>query len=146
MHANNLVVDHSTTWQAVEGITKLLPHLDREAATAFIVKAINSVDSSTFMVTSQEEEVLRIFDFVGEQKTDNFKRLLSAINIVSEKQIVSLITTNKSMKSGERALTSSVHGAIPRQNTERCSPPAGIHRIQKVVISRCIAHVHRHRF
>lgn len=104
MHANNLIIDHSTTWQAVEGITKLFPHLDREAATAFIVKAINSVDSSTFMVTSQEEEVLRIFDFVGEQKTDNFKRLLSTINIVSEKQIVSLITTNKSMKSGERPL------------------------------------------
>ena len=73
MHADNLIINHSTTWQAVESIAKLLPHLDREAATTLIVKAVNSVDPGAFVVTSQKEKVLRIFNFVGKQETNNFK-------------------------------------------------------------------------
>ena len=73
MHADNLIINHSTTWQAVEGITKLLPHLDREAATALIIKAVNSIDPGTLVIASQQEKVLLIFNFLGKQKTDNFK-------------------------------------------------------------------------
>jgi hypothetical protein len=72
VHTNDLIVNHRTTRQAIEGIAKLLPHLDREATTALIVKAINSVDSGTFMVSPQQKEVFRVLNFVGKQQANNF--------------------------------------------------------------------------
>ena len=42
------------------------------------------------MVSPQQEEVLRVFDFVGQQKTDGFQRLLPPVHIVSQKQVVAL--------------------------------------------------------
>lgn len=53
-----------------------------------IIETIYSVDRSTLMVSPQQEEVLRVFDFVGQQKTDGFQRLLPPVHIVSQKQVV----------------------------------------------------------
>ena len=66
MHTDNLVINDSRTGQAIEGIAELLPHLNGEAATALVVKAINSVDTCTFMISSQKKEVLGILNLVGE--------------------------------------------------------------------------------
>jgi hypothetical protein len=52
MHTNNLVINDGTTWKTVEGVAKLFPHFDREAATAFVIKTIDTIDSSTFMISS----------------------------------------------------------------------------------------------
>jgi len=90
VHTNNLVVNDGCAGEAVEGVAELLPHLDREAATAFIVKAINAVNAGTLVVSTQEKKILGILDFVSKEKTDNFERLLSAINIVTKKEIVGL--------------------------------------------------------
>ena len=72
MHTYDLVINHRTTRQTVEGIAKLLPHFDRKPTSALIVEAIDSIDSSTFMVASQQKEVFRVLNFVGKQQTDNF--------------------------------------------------------------------------
>ena len=37
------------------------------------------------MVSAENEEVLRILDFVGEEKTDCFQRLLPTVHIVTGK-------------------------------------------------------------
>ncbi len=66
MHANDLIINHSSARKAVESVAKLFPHFDREASAAFIVKSINSIDTSTFVVSSQEEEIFGILDFVCE--------------------------------------------------------------------------------
>ena len=71
MHANNLVINNSATRETVEGIAKLLPHLDREAAAAFVIKAINPIDSGAFVVSSQEEKVFWVLDFVGKEQTNH---------------------------------------------------------------------------
>lgn len=42
------------------------------------------------MITSQDEEVLGILDFVRQQQTDRFQALLSSIYIIAQKQIVRL--------------------------------------------------------
>lgn len=42
------------------------------------------------MVSAQDEEVLGVLDLVGEQQADRLQRLLSTIDIVSQKQIVGL--------------------------------------------------------
>ncbi len=55
----------------------------RYSQLTFIVKAIYSVNAGTFVVTPQQEEVLWVFYFVGQQEADSFKRLFASINIVS---------------------------------------------------------------
>ena len=90
MHTNDLVVNDGSTGEAVEGVAELLPHLDGKAATAFIVKAINAVNAGTLVVSTQEKKVLGILDFVSKEKTDDFERLLSTIDIITQKEIVGL--------------------------------------------------------
>ena len=91
MHANNLVINDRTARKTVEGVTELLPHLNREPATTLVVKAVNSVDTGALVVATQQEKVFWILDFVGKKKTNNFQRLLSAVDIVSQEEIVCLV-------------------------------------------------------
>jgi hypothetical protein len=42
------------------------------------------------VVSSKEEEVLGVFDFVAQQKQNRFKTLLATVNIVTQEQIVGL--------------------------------------------------------
>lgn len=42
------------------------------------------------MVSPQQKEVLWVFDFVGQQKTNGLQRLLPPVHIVSQKQVVAL--------------------------------------------------------
>lgn len=84
MHTDDLIIDHSTTRKAIERVAELLPHLDREPTTAFVVKSINPVDAGTFMVATQEEEILRVLDLVREQQTYNFERLFPPVDVISK--------------------------------------------------------------
>jgi hypothetical protein len=69
VHTNNLVINDGTTWKTVEGVAKLFPHFYREATTAFVIKTINTIDASALMISSQEKEILGVFNFVGKQQT-----------------------------------------------------------------------------
>ena len=40
------------------------------------------------MVSSEDEEVFGVFDLVGEEKADGFKRLFSSIDIVTQEEVV----------------------------------------------------------
>jgi len=42
------------------------------------------------MVASQHEEVLGVFDLVGQKQTNGFKRLLAPVHVVTEEQVVTL--------------------------------------------------------
>lgn len=42
------------------------------------------------MVATQDEEVLRVLDLVGQKKADGLERLLATIDVVTEKQVVCL--------------------------------------------------------
>lgn len=59
-------------------------------ALTFIIKAIDAVDACTLMVPAQQEEVLRIFNLVGQQQTDCLQRLLPPVNIVTQEEVVTL--------------------------------------------------------
>lgn len=50
-----------------------------------IIESIYSVDGGALMIPSQQEEVLRVFDFVGQKQTDGLQRLLPSVHIVSQK-------------------------------------------------------------
>ena len=90
MHANDFVVNDSSTREAIEGVAKCLPQLNTEPATALIIKTIYPVDSCTLMVTPEDEKVLRILDLVGEQETNNLKRLFPPVYVIPKKKVVRL--------------------------------------------------------
>ena len=91
VHANNLIINDRTAGQTVEGVAKLLPHLDRETTTAFVVKAVNAINAGALVIPPQEEKVLGVLDFVGKEQADNFQGLFPAIHIVTKKQVVGLV-------------------------------------------------------
>lgn len=49
---------------------------------------VNSIYACALVVAAQQEEVLRIFDFVREQQADGLQRLLSTIYIIAQEQVV----------------------------------------------------------
>ena len=83
MHAEDLRRDNCSNGQAIEHINKGLPHLDITPSFTFIIETINTIDTRTLVVASQDEKVFRIFDFVSKQQANRFERLLATIDIVS---------------------------------------------------------------
>ena len=65
MHTEYFLVDESSDGQAVENVTEDLPESDGISSLTFIVKAINSIDLCAFVIASQKEEVLGVFDLVA---------------------------------------------------------------------------------
>ncbi len=55
-----------------------------------IIESVNAIYGRGLMVPAQEEKVLGVLDFVGEQETDRFDRLLTAIDIVAEEEVIGL--------------------------------------------------------
>ncbi len=55
-----------------------------------IVKSVDAVNTGALVVPPQQEEVLRVLDLVGEEEADGLERLLSAINIVAQEEVVRL--------------------------------------------------------
>jgi hypothetical protein len=90
MHTDNLIINNGCARQTIEGIAKLFPNFDTVAATAFVVKSVYAVDSGTFVVSTEDEEVFGVLDFVGEEEADYFDGLLSAVDVVSKEKVVGL--------------------------------------------------------
>lgn len=90
MHAEDLLVDDCGDGKAVEAIGESLPKLDVVSSLALIVEAVNSVNGGALVVSSKEEEVLRVLDLVGEKEADGLERLLSSVDVISEEEIVGL--------------------------------------------------------
>ena len=65
MAAKYFFVDNGSHRQAIEAIGKSLPQFDIVPSLAFIIETINTVNAGTFVVSSQEKEILRILDFIS---------------------------------------------------------------------------------
>jgi len=90
MHGEDLLVNDSGDGQAVEAVRESLPELDVVATLAFVVKTVDAVDGCAFVVATQDKEVLRVFDLVGEEQADGLERLLATIHVVAKEEIVGL--------------------------------------------------------
>ena len=66
VHTQNSVINDSGRWEHVEACAKLLPNFGIVSSFALIIKAIHSIDGLALVVTSQQEEIFWIFDFVGQ--------------------------------------------------------------------------------
>lgn len=55
-----------------------------------VIKAIEFVNLSWLVISSEEEKVLRVFNLVGQQKHNGFDRLLASIYIIPKEKIIFL--------------------------------------------------------
>ena len=83
MHADDFVVNDGAAREAVEGVAEGLPKLDGEAAAAFVVEAVDAVDTGALVVAAEDEKVFGILDLVGEEETDYLEGLLATVDIVA---------------------------------------------------------------
>ena len=83
MNTENFVINDGSNWEAVEALDKLFPEFKRVTPLALVVKSVDSVDRAALMIATEQKEVFRVFDLVGEQKTNNLQILLAAVNIVA---------------------------------------------------------------
>lgn len=90
MHGKDLLVNDGGNGQAVEAVGKRLPQLDVVASLALVVEAVDTVDRCTLVITTENEKVLGILDLVCQQQTDGLERLLAAIYVVAEEEVVGL--------------------------------------------------------
>lgn len=70
MHCEDLLVNNRGNRQAIEAVRKCLPKLDVVSSLAFIVKAVDSVDRGTFVISSQDEEIFWVLDLVRKEQAD----------------------------------------------------------------------------
>jgi len=91
MHTNDLIINHGRARQTIKGIAKGFPNFDTVATTAFVVESVDAVDSGCFVVSSEDEEVFGVLDFVGEEEADYFDGLFASVDVVSEEEVVGLI-------------------------------------------------------
>jgi hypothetical protein len=78
-----LIVDEGCYWEAIEALNELFPEFQGISPFALVVKAIDSIDGATFVVTSEKEEVLREFNFIRQHQTYYLKVLLSSIHVIT---------------------------------------------------------------
>ena len=88
MHANNLLVHDGRDGQTIEAVGEGLPQLDRVPPLALVVEAVDAVDRGALVVAAQQEEVLGVLDLVREQEADRLERLLPAVDVVAQEQVV----------------------------------------------------------
>jgi hypothetical protein len=90
VHGEDLLIDDGGNGKAVEAVGESLPKLDVVSALALIVETVDTVDRGTLVVTTQNEEVLRVLDLVGEEKANGLERLLATVDVVAEEEVVGL--------------------------------------------------------
>ena len=90
VHGEDLLVNDSRNGQAVEAVGECLPQLDVVATLALVVEAVDAVDRRALVVAAQDEEILGELDLVGKEQADGLERLLAAIYVVAEEEVVGL--------------------------------------------------------
>ncbi len=143
VHTDNFIINDSCTRKTVEGIAERLPQLHAETTTTLIIESIYPVDTCALVVTSENEKIFRILDLIRKQKTDDFKRLFSSINVVSEKKIIGLQSdVGILVEKGKNSLKI-IFGS---KSNNLYVPPGEIHHTQTTVTNQCIGRVYPRRF
>ena len=85
-----------------------LPQFNGEPLLAVFVEAVGKVDAGALVIASEQEEVFRIFDLVGEKSDDIFQVLFASVYIVSKEKVVGLGRESSVLKQTEQVVILSV--------------------------------------
>lgn len=56
----------------------------------FIIETVDAVDTGTLVIPTEQKEILRVFDLIGQQQADGLQRLLATVHIVPQEKVVAL--------------------------------------------------------
>jgi hypothetical protein len=65
VHAENFLIDDGSDGEAVETVSEGFPELNVVSPLALVVETIDTINRSTLVVPSEEEEVLWVLNLVG---------------------------------------------------------------------------------
>jgi hypothetical protein len=132
VHAEDLLVDDRRDREAVEAVRERLPELnvvpslacpwprqhlrltERLGRHTLVVETIDTVDACALVVAAEDEEVLRVLDLVRKQEADCLQRLLPAIDVVAEKEVVGFGREATVLEQSEEVVVLSVDVACRR--------------------------------
>jgi len=109
VHAENFLIDESGNGQAIENVAENAPESDGVSAFALVVEAVDAVDLGAFVVASEQEKVLRVLDFVAQKQAHRLDRLLSTVDVVAHKEIVSLGREAAVLEDPEQVVVLTMH-------------------------------------
>lgn len=69
MHTKNFSFNNCSDRHIVKTVRKCFPKSNRVSSLTFFVESINSINTIRFMISSKNEEIVRIFDFVSKKET-----------------------------------------------------------------------------
>ena len=75
----------------IEAIIELLPQLDQIPPFDFVEKSIYSGNCLTLMVSSQDDYLLRISYFKGEEEAYNLTALFPSVYIITHEEVLSIL-------------------------------------------------------
>jgi hypothetical protein len=90
VHTKDLFIDNGSAGKTVEAVGKGLPELDTETSFALVIKSIDPIDGSALVISTQNEKVFGVLDLVRQEQANGFQTLLSAVHIVSQKDVIGL--------------------------------------------------------
>jgi hypothetical protein len=90
VHAKYLLVNDCCYWQTIKTVCEGLPKFDAVSSFAFVIETVDTINGSTFVISSEDKEIFRVFDLVGEQQTYCLKTLFSSINIISQEKVIGI--------------------------------------------------------
>ena len=70
----------------------------------FVIESVYPVDVGTLMISSKKEEVLWIFDLIGQEKADGLHGLLSSVHIVPKKEVIGIWGKGAVLKQPEKVI------------------------------------------
>ena len=104
MHCKDFFVDDSGDRQAIKTVRECFPQFDvvptfawksrqhkekcHENGPTFIIKPVNSVDTRTLVISSQNKEIFRVFDLIGKEEANGLERLFTPVNVVTKEKVV----------------------------------------------------------
>jgi len=88
VHRKDPVPDNGGDGHAVEAVRESPPEPDVVTAPAFIIEAIDAVDTGALVIATEQKEVLGELDLVCEQETNRLERLPAAVDVVAQKEVI----------------------------------------------------------
>ena len=82
----------------------------------FIIETVYPVDTRTFVIATQDEEIFGVFDLVGEEKADSLEGLFSSVDIVAEEKVVCFWWKPAIFKKSKKVVVLTVY--VPLRNDD----------------------------
>lgn len=88
MTTKDLLVDDGRDGQTVETVRERLPQLDVVTTFALVIESVDPVNTGTFMIAAEEEEVLWVLDLVRQEEADGLEALLASVDVIAQEEII----------------------------------------------------------